>query len=233
LSLLCLASQYRNTTNSGHAFFSLADFYGAARKNFEAADSPFARNAMYTRETAEFLIQTARVAQAAYPSRALGTAEWMALRFFARANPHSRKPSALADFEITTRAAVSQVVSRLERGGYVRRVQSEKDRRSYRIDVTAKGRAALQDDPIEGLIGALRSLSPAARTALHGALRDVLGALAASGKRRHFDTCRHCAYFAEIACAAEARKSECSLFHATVPSEAAALLCAHFRSRRA
>ncbi|HMK81358.1 MAG TPA: MarR family transcriptional regulator [Xanthobacteraceae bacterium] len=181
---------------------------------------------MHARETAELLIQAARVAQAARTRDALTPAEWMALRFFARANPQSRKPSALADFGITSRAAASQVVNRLEQGGYITRVQSPKDRRSYRIDLTAKGHGVLRDDPIEGLVGAVQSLDAPARAALHDALRRVVGGLAASGRRRQFDTCRHCLHLSDVPC-------ECGLFGATINSEAAHLLCAHFRPRTA
>jgi DNA-binding MarR family transcriptional regulator len=188
---------------------------------------------MHARETAELLIQAARVAQAARAPHELGPAEWMALRFFARANPHSRKPSALADFEITSRAAVSQVVSRLEHGGYITRVQSSKDRRSYSIEVTAKGRATLRDDPFEGLVGAVRALDEEARAALQEALREVLGGLAASGKRRRFDTCRHCVHFAPMldhpGREPLEHTPECALFRTAVCPEAADLLCAHFR----
>jgi len=181
---------------------------------------------MDARETAELLIQAARVAQAARTRDELTPAEWMALRFFARANPHSRKASALADFEITSRAAVSQVLGRLEQGGYITRVQSAKDRRSYRIDLTAKGRAALRDDPIEGLVDVVRSLHPSVLASLHAGLRDVLRGLAASGRRRQFGTCRHCVHFSAVSC-------QCNLFGAAINAETAQLLCAHFQSRAA
>lgn len=181
---------------------------------------------MDARETAELLIQAARVAQAARTRDELTPAEWMALRFFARANPQSRKPSALADFEITSRAAVSQVVGRLEHDGYITRVPSAKDRRSYRVDLTAKGRAVLRDDPIEALIGAVRALQPAVRSSLRAGLRDVLRGLAASGRRRQFDTCRHCMHFCDVS-------FECGLFDAAINGEATHLLCAHFQPRAA
>jgi len=181
---------------------------------------------MDARETAELLIQAARVAQAARTRDALTPAEWMALRFFARANAQSRQPSALADFEITSRAAVSQVVGRLEHDGYVTRVQSAKDRRSYRIDLTAKARAMLRDDPIEGLVAAVRSLQPATQASLRAALRDVVSGLAASGRRRQFATCGHCMHFSGVS-------GTCARFGAAVNAEAALLLCAHFQPQAA
>src|SRR5713226_3036025 len=45
------------------------------------------------RETAELLLQVGRLVQAEGYDGELSPAQWMALRFFARANPFSRTPS--------------------------------------------------------------------------------------------------------------------------------------------
>src|SRR3974377_1180868 len=47
----------------------------------------------------------------------LSPAQWMALRFFARANSFSRTPSAFAEFQATTRGTASQAIKALEAGG--------------------------------------------------------------------------------------------------------------------
>ena len=187
---------------------------------------------MLARETVELLIQAARIAQSTPATRELGPAEWMALRFFARANAHSRKPSALADFEASSRAAVSHIVQRLEQGGYLTRTQSPDDGRSYAVEVTEKGLAALQDDPIGRLVQAVRSLPQENRGALHAALRDVLTDLAKSGARRQFDICRDCGHLFRSS-DGEGRDGsdlalECTLFNVAVDAEATNLLCAHF-----
>ena len=49
---------------------------------------------MSARETAEILLQVGRLVQADGYDGELSPAQWMALRFFARANPFSRTPSA-------------------------------------------------------------------------------------------------------------------------------------------
>src|SRR6516165_1271169 len=49
----------------------------------------------------------------------LSPAQWMALRYFARANTFSRTPSAFAEFQATTRGTASQAIKALEAGGYL------------------------------------------------------------------------------------------------------------------
>ena len=48
---------------------------------------------MSAREMAELLLQVGRLVQAEGYDGELSPAQWMALRFFARANPFSRTPS--------------------------------------------------------------------------------------------------------------------------------------------
>jgi DNA-binding MarR family transcriptional regulator len=188
---------------------------------------------MLARETVELLIQAARMADATRLSCDLRPAEWMALRYFARANDQSRRASALADFEANSRAAVSHVIGRLEQGGYLTRRQSQDDGRSFVLEVTAKGQAALQHDPISGLVQAVRSLPDHDRGALHDALREVLTELATSGTRRQFDICRDCAHL--IADTAGGGPNDagssfwCNLFDVAIETEATKLLCAHFQ----
>ena len=63
---------------------------------------------MSARETAELLLQVGRLVQAEGYDGELSPAQWMALRFFARANPFSRTPSAFAEFQATTRGTATQ-----------------------------------------------------------------------------------------------------------------------------
>ena len=57
---------------------------------------------MSARETAELLLLVGRLVQAEGYDGELSPAQWMALRYFARANPFSRTPSAFAAFQATT-----------------------------------------------------------------------------------------------------------------------------------
>jgi hypothetical protein len=63
---------------------------------------------MSARETAELLLLVGRLVQADGYDGELSPAQWMALRFFARANSFSRTPSAFAEFQATTRGTASQ-----------------------------------------------------------------------------------------------------------------------------
>src|ERR1700686_3420995 len=65
---------------------------------------------MSARETAELLLQVGRLVQAEGYDGELSPAQWMALRFFARANSFSRPPSAFAEFQATTRGTATQAI---------------------------------------------------------------------------------------------------------------------------
>src|SRR6187549_3244622 len=95
---------------------------------------------MSARETAELLLQVGRLVQAEGYDGELSPAQWMALRFFARANPFSRTPSAFAEFQATTRGTATQTVKALEAGGYSVRQQSEADGRSVSLRLSNKGK---------------------------------------------------------------------------------------------
>ena len=85
---------------------------------------------MSARETAELLLLVGRLVQTEGYDGELSPAQWMALRFFARANAFSRTPSAFAEFQATTRGTASQAIKALEAGGYLVRQRSPADGRS-------------------------------------------------------------------------------------------------------
>src|SRR5271170_1026640 len=129
---------------------------------------------MSGRETAELLLLVGRLVQAEGHHGELSPAQWMALRFFARANKFSRNPSAFAEFQATTRGTASQTVKALEAGGYLVRQRSEADGRSVTLRLTDKGKEAIARDPFEVLVRAVDSLDPEEQTAVHHALHHVL-----------------------------------------------------------
>ena len=110
---------------------------------------------MSARETAELLLQVGRLVQAEGYDGELSPAQWMALRFFARANPFSRTPSAFAEFQATTRGTATQAIKALEAGGYLVRQPFKTDGRSVSLRLTSKGRKALVRDPFEVLVRAV------------------------------------------------------------------------------
>jgi DNA-binding MarR family transcriptional regulator len=190
---------------------------------------------MSGRETAELLVLVGRLVQAEGYHGELSPAQWMALRFFARANQFSRNPSAFAEYQATTRGTASQAIKALEAGGHLVRQRSEADGRSVTLRLTDKGKEAIARDPFEALVRAVDSLDPEEQTAVHHALRHVLTTVAASGADRHFGVCRDCGYLGGEACDCSTRATrsslECLLFGVPIQPEDAGLVCVHFLAK--
>jgi DNA-binding MarR family transcriptional regulator len=190
---------------------------------------------MSARKTAEFLLLVGRLVQAEGYDGELSPAQWMALRFFARANSFSRTPSAFAEFQATTRGTASQAIKALEAGGYLVRLRSEADGRSVTLRLTDKGREAVARDPFEVLVRAVDSLDAEEQTAMHDALHHVLTTVAASRPHRHFGVCQDCTYLGgEMCCnltSASPSALKCLLFGVSIEPEDAGLLCVHFQPK--
>src|SRR5262245_52546369 len=187
---------------------------------------------MSARETAELLLLVGRLVQAEAYDGKLSPAQWMALRYFARANTFSRTPSAFAEFQATTRGTASQAIKALEAGGYLVRQRSKGDGRSVSLRLTSKGKKALARDPFEVLVRAVDLLDAKERNAMHHALHQVLTTLAASGARRRFGVCQDCMYLNGGTCnltSASSSAPECLLLGVPIEPEDVDLLCVHFR----
>ena len=196
-----------------------------------------------TRETAELVLLLGRLVQAAGYHGELSPAQWMALRYFDRANPFSRTPSAFAEFQATTRGTASQAIKALETGGYLVRQRSEADGRSVSLRLTDKGHEAVVHDPFEVLAHAVDSLDADEQTAMHDALRHVLTTVTASGRPwgdsknphavRYFGVCQDCVHHSGEICdsSTSATRSalECQLFGVPIAPEDAGLICVHFQ----
>jgi DNA-binding MarR family transcriptional regulator len=190
---------------------------------------------MSARETAELLLLVGRLVQAEGYEGELSPAQWMALRFFARANSFSRTPSAFAEFQATTRGTASQSIKALEAGGYLVRQRSQADGRSVTLRLTDKGHEVVARDPFEALVRAVGSLNAQEQAAMRDALHHVLTTVAASGAHRHFGVCQDCAYLSGEAYRDSTRASrsalECLLFGLPIEPDDAGLLCAHYRPK--
>jgi DNA-binding MarR family transcriptional regulator len=190
---------------------------------------------MSARETAELLLLVGRLVQADGYDGELSPAQWMALRFFARANAFSRTPSAFAEFQATTRGTASQAIKALEAGGYLVRQRSQADGRSVSLRLTDKGHEAVARDPFEVLVRAVDSLDAQEQAAMRDALHHVLTTVAASGTHPHFGVCQDCAYLGgETYCdptSASRSPLECLLFGVPIEPDDAGLLCVHFRPK--
>ena len=188
---------------------------------------------MAARETAELLLLAGRLVQAEGYDGELSPAQWMALRYFARANAFSRTPSAFAQFQATTRGTASQAIKALEAGGYLVRQRSKADGRSVSLRLTSQGKKALAGDPFEVLVRAVDLLDAKERTAMHHALHQVLTTVAASGAHRRFGVCQDCTHLGGETCCnptgASSLALECLLLGLPIRSEDAGLLCVHFQ----
>ena len=191
---------------------------------------------MPARKTAELLLQVGRLVQAEGYDGELSPAQWMALRYFARANPFSRNPSAFAEFQATTRGTATQTIKSLEASGHLVRQRSKADGRSVSLRLTSKGKKTLARDPFEVLVRAVDSLDAKEKTALYDALHQVLTTVAASGAHRCFGVCQDCTYLGEeiwcsLTAANPAAAHECALLGVPIQLEDAGLLCVHFRPK--
>lgn len=148
-------------------------------------------------DTAELLIQIGRLAYAEGGQAGLTPTQWMALRYFARANRFSRTVSAFADYHATTRGTVSQTVKTLTERGYLDRRRSESDGRSVRFDLTEKGRDVIAADPLSRLIGVIDNLPPAALQGLAVQISGIAGSLSEVLGRPGFGPCRRCRFLDE------------------------------------
>ena len=184
---------------------------------------------MSARETAELLLLLGRLVQAEGYDGDLSPAQWMALRFFARANSFSRTPSAFAEFQATTRGTATQTIKALEAGGYLVRQRSEADGRSVSLRLTKKGNKAVARDPFEILVRAVDSLDAEEQTAMHDALHQVLTTVAASGAHRHFGVCQDCTNFCGHLPSTGPSAAECLLLGVPIQPEDVGLLCVHFQ----
>ena len=188
---------------------------------------------MAARETAELLVQVGRLVHAEGYDGELSPAQWMALRFFARANQFSRSPSAFAEFQATTRGTATQTIKSLEAGGYLVRQPSKADRRSVILRLTSKGKKALARDSFEVLVRAVDSLGAKERTAMRRALRQVVSTLATNGAHKGIGVCQDCTHFGREMSgnlpSTSLLAAECLLLGVSIQPEDVGLLCVHFQ----
>jgi len=145
-------------------------------------------------ETADLVLQLGRAAYVDCAAGGLTQAQWIAIRFFTRANRFSRTISGFAQFHATTRGTASQTVKTLVEKGYLERTPSEKDARSVRFDLTALARRKLRDDPLEAVVQAAGRLSADERTDMAVGLRTMLADLRDGRRQSAAGVCRLCGH---------------------------------------
>ena len=131
---------------------------------------------------AELVDRLGRVAQGLQYASGLNPAQWVALRFIARANRFSRSPGAIACYLGATRGTVSQTLIALESKGYIARSRCPNDRRAVTIELTDAGRALIAEDPLCHVLSAADALDCDAQSQLaEGPRVTVCGYMTAVG----------------------------------------------------
>lgn len=181
------------------------------------------------RALAELIAQLGRSGHGEGLQSGLTPVQWTALRYFARANRFSRTISAFAEYHATTRGTVSQMIKSLVAQGYLTRTRSDQDGRSRRLDLTAKARGALADDPFEALVRAADAEAAGARRQLDRTLRRMLRHVARARGARPFGTCPSCEHIREDGRCPEGRSPySCGLFLAPLTRAELDQLCVNF-----
>ena len=160
---------------------------------------------------------------------ALTSAQWMALRYFFRANRFSRTVSAFAEFHATTRGTASQTVKGLIKQGYLVRIPSDTDGRSARVELTDNAKAILARDPFQVVVDAAEALPRHLRRRLVKLLERMLGHVARQRSRPSFGICASCAHLRS----GDRRRSDpcryqCALLNEPLAAEEIEQVCISF-----
>lgn len=131
----------------------------------------------------------------AAPARELSSAQWAAVRFLARSNAISRKPSAFAEFHGTTRGTASQTLKSLESAGLAQREKDTVDGRSVRFSLTSAGEHMAQSDPVLRLTNAVNNLSDTEKETLGGLIEQLSVELSQGSANRCLGCCYDCRHF--------------------------------------
>jgi DNA-binding MarR family transcriptional regulator len=191
------------------------------------------RPAVSERLVAELIARMGRIAHGGCYIAGLTPAQWDALRYFARANRFSSKPSAFAEFHGTTRGTASKTTRSLVAQGYLVRTCSEKDRRSVRLDLTDKGGAMLANDPFEALVRAAGALPLSTRSQVADALVHMFEHFCRECCKGPFGCCTSCQHLEGDGCCQD-RKPSYVCGHIGEPLTEAELqqLCIHYTPQR-
>ncbi len=125
----------------------------------------------------------------------LKPAQWEALRYLARANRFSRRPSAVTAYLGVTKGTVSQTLNALERKGLIAKKAAGADRRNVSIEITRKGRALLKGDPLFAMEAAARTLPAKSAQSVEAGLAAILTETLRRRGGHPFGACRTCRHF--------------------------------------
>lgn len=149
---------------------------------------------MLSVEIGELLLQLSRGMLAEREGDRLTSSQWLALRFFSRANVFSRTLSGLAAYQATTRGTASQTIKSLEQRGYLRREKSPYDGRSSILTTTDKANERLAADPLASVFNDIDRLDAPRQELLRDILRRLVGQLGGDERRQAVGSCRDCIF---------------------------------------
>ncbi len=129
---------------------------------------------------ARLLEQTARAVYESRGPKAVHPGQWAVLRYLARAGRQARTVGGVAVYLGVTHAPASRAVAALARKEFVTVRTDSEDRRVRRIDLTAAGRALLDQDPVHRLTSAIEGLDGRAQAEFARTLEAVYAKLAKS-----------------------------------------------------
>ena len=172
------------------------------------------------------LDRVGRMARGLQYSHGLNPAQWDSLRFVARANQLSRTPGGLAAFLGTTKGTASQTLKALEKKGYVRRAANTSDKRVRHLAITEAGEALLNEDPLNCLDLAVRSLEPHLSESLASALTHLCGEMRSRCGSTDFGVCTRCGHYEGETTGGNMR---CGLMNMDLPCTDAGKLCVSFK----
>jgi DNA-binding MarR family transcriptional regulator len=182
------------------------------------------------RAAAELVLRLSRAALGEGFVEALTSAQWMALRYFSRANRFSRTVSAFAEFHATTRGTASQTVKGLIEQGYLARIPSETDGRSARVDLTDNAKAIMARDPFQVVVDAAEALPGRLRGQLVKLLERMLGHVARQCSRPSFGICASCAHLqSNERGRSDQCRYQCGLLNEPLSAEETEQICISFQ----
>lgn len=174
-------------------------------------------------DLAVLLERLSRVLQNEAHAGGLKPTQWEALRYLACANRVSRTPSALTAYLGMTKGTVSQTLNALERKGLLRKRGDPADRRQLRLELTAKGRRLLAQDPLEAIRQAAAALPAAERKALQAGLQNLLSDALRRRDGRPFGLCHSCRFFQ--ASAPGGKPHRCALLEVPLSEDDSTRIC--------
>jgi DNA-binding MarR family transcriptional regulator len=183
------------------------------------------------REVIDLLLQASRALQGESDvEQQLTASQWVALRFFSRANTFCRTLSGLAAYQATTAAPASQTIKFLEQAGYIERGKSEEDARSSFFTVTEAGKRLLRTDPLLHLTEQVKGIDPTRMTMVRDFLRYLIANIGGQQARHPFGTCRDCSFLLKRRSQSQDKKEcVCKVLDVCVPKGEFDLICKNFQ----